>query len=162
MLGLNHTKNRLREVWSGRVGDHIIALEWNRDGRLLATAESTGPVTIFDGRTGAQEVRMIGHANGTLAIGWSPTSDLLATSGKDRLARLWDSAGRETASLEAATAWVEHLVWHPDGAILAAVAGKTIHLWDGQGQHLLDLADHPSTVSDLAWKPNSTTLSALV
>jgi len=79
MLGLNHTKNRLREVWSGRVGDHIIALEWNRDGRLLATAESTGPVTIFDGRTGAQEVRMIGHANGTLAIGWSPTSDLLAS-----------------------------------------------------------------------------------
>jgi WD40 repeat protein len=162
MLGLTRGKNRVRAVWAGAVADHVIDLGWSTDGRFLAAAASTGPVAVLDAKAGTGDVRLAGHANGTLALGWSPRDSLLATAGKDRRVRLWEPTGREVACLEAAAAWVERLAWHPDGSKLAAAGGRTVHLWTGRGEHLADLADHPSTVSDLAWKPGADTLSALI
>lgn len=162
MLGLTRTKDRVRPVWSGTVADHVIDLAWSADGRFLAAAASTGPVSLFDAKAGTGDVRLPGHDRGTLALAWKPEGAVLATAGKDRRVRLWGPSGRETDCLEAATNWVERLAWHPDGSTLAAAAGRTVHLWTATGDHLCDLTDHASTVSDLAWRPNSSTLASLV
>lgn len=162
MFGLTKKKNRVRLVWSGTVADHVIDLRWSADGHFLAAAASTGPVSLFDAKAGSGDTTLPGHDNGTLALAWSPTSPVLATAGKDRRVRLWDTTGAETACLEGATNWVERLAWQPDGSTLAAAASRTVHLWKANGDHLADLTDHTSTVSDLAWRPNSDTLAALV
>jgi WD40 repeat protein len=162
MFGLTQGKGRVQPVWAGAVVDHVIDLGWNADGRFLAVATSTGPVSMFDAKAGTGDVKLAGHEQGTLALAWSPVAPILATAGKDRRVRLWNAEGAETASLEAATNWVERLAWHPDGSTLAAAAGRTVHLWKSTGDHLADLTDHASTVSDLAWRPHSRTLAALV
>lgn len=162
MFGLNRSKDRVRPVWSGSVEDYVIDLGWSADGRLLAVAASTGPVSLFNAKAGTVDVTLPGHDQGTLALAWSPRGTALATAGKDRRVRLWDATGRETACLEAATNWVERLAWQSDGSTLAAAAGRTVHLWKANGDHLADLTDHASTVSDLAWRPSRDTLAALV
>lgn len=161
MFGLTRGKNRVKPAWTGTAPDHPIALGWSADGKQLAVATSTGPVVMFDA-TGQQTAELPGHPRGTLAMAWSPVAPSLATSGKDGRVRLWDAAGCEIDCLEAGGGWVEHLVWHPGGGMLAAACGKTVHLWDAAGHHLEDLIDHPSTVSDIAWKPATRTLAALV
>jgi len=162
MFGLTKSKNALRKVWAGRMSDHVIAMDWSADGKNLAAAATTGPVTIFDAGVGSGDVHLSGHANGALTLGWSPASNILATGGKDRRVRLWDPNGAESACLETDASWVEQIVWHPDGSMVAASVGKIVHIWNSRGEHSHDLTDHPSTVSDLAWKPKSNTLAALV
>jgi len=163
MFSLTRKKsNRVKNVWSGAMADHVIALGWNADGHYLAAASSTGPMTIFDAKAGSGDIALAGHGGGTLALGWSPKADVLATAGKDGRVRLWNATGRPMATLEMASLWAEHLVWKPDGSQFAASSGRTVHVWDAAGNHLADLTDHPSTVSDLAWKPNSNTLASLV
>jgi len=154
--------NRVKRVWSGTLPDHVIGVSWSADGRFLAAAASTGPVTVFDAKAGTGDRTFAGHGYGTLALAWSPTASVLATAGKDRRVRLWESNGREVASLETNAKWVEHLAWHPNGSKLAAASGRTVHLWTAAGQLLEDLADHASTIADLAWKPKSDTLAALI
>lgn len=110
MFGLTKGKNRVRPVCSGIVADYVIDLGWRADGRLLAAAASTGPVSLFDAKAGTGDVTLPGHDQGTLALAWSLRGTALATAGKDRRVRLWDAAtGRETVRLEAATNWVERL-----------------------------------------------------
>lgn len=162
MFGLTRKSSHVKPAWEGRVPDHVIGLSWSADGHHLAAAASTGSVTIFEAKAGRPCQSLAGHANGTLAVAWSPTGTSLATAGKDGRVRLWDTAGRQTACLEATRGWVEHLSWHPDGTKLSASAGRTVHVWGAAGEHLLDLTDHPSTVADLAWKPGTETLAALV
>jgi len=162
MLGLTREKNRVKPVWSGAVADHVIDLGWSADGRFLAAAASTGPVTVFDANAGTGDVRLAGHSPGTLALEWSPRDAHLATAGKDGRVRLWDATGRESACLETAARWVERLAWNTGGSRLAAAAGRTVHVWDADGRNVKNLTDHPSTVSDLAWKPNADTVAALV
>ena len=162
MFGLSNSKGRVRTVWSSSVADYVIDLAWSADGCFLAVADSTGPVSLFDAKSGTGDLKITGHDKGTLALAWSPVAPILATAGKDRRVRLWNTAACETACLEAAANWVERLAWHPDGSMLAAAAGRTVHIWKYPGDHIADLTDHPSTVSDLAWRPHSRTLAALV
>ena len=162
MFGLSKSQDTLRRVWTGKLPDYVIDLAWSADGRSLAAASSTGPVSLFDAKAGTVSVQVPGHDKGTLALAWSPVASIVATAGKDRRVRFWDTSGRETACLKASADWVERLAWHPDGSILAAAAVRTVHLWNAAGDHLTDLTDHASTVSDLAWRPHSRTLAALV
>jgi WD40 repeat protein len=162
MFGLTRNKNRVKPVWTGAVDDHVIDMGWSADGQWLAVAASTGPITVFDAKAGKGDNNLAGHEEGSLALAWSPTSPILASAGKDRRVRLWNSGGQETACLEADANWVERLSWHQSGSMLAAAAGRTVHLWKPDGDHLADLSDHASTIADLAWRPNSGTLAALV
>jgi WD40 repeat protein len=106
MFSLTRNKSRVKSVWAGRVADHVIDLGWSADGRYLAAAASTGPITIFDAKAGTGDTQLAGHANGTLALGWSPKQSLVATAGKDRRVRLWEPNGREVACLETSAVWV--------------------------------------------------------
>jgi WD40 repeat protein len=160
MLGLTKTKRRVKVAWSAVIEDHVIALDWSGDGRYLAVAASTGPVMIFDAKTGLKAAKLSGHERGTLALQWCPTKALLITAGKDGRVRGWQPNGGEVLCLEAAAPWVEHIAWHPSGKILTAAAGRTIHWWDGEGELIADLIDQPATIADLAWKPGSETLAA--
>lgn len=152
--------NRLRRAWAGSVPDHCVAVAWSADGRLLAAAAVTGPVTVFDAATGAVVRQLAGHGFGTAAVTFHPSRPVLATAGQDGKAKLWDvTTGAETASLAGGSAWVEHLAWNADGSVLATAAGKKVRLWDAAGTQLREYANHGGTVADLAWKPGTNLLS---
>jgi len=88
----------------------------------------------------------------------SESTAALATAGEDGRVRLWDDRGAPIATLTEEPGWVEHLTWTPDGRILAAAAGRSIHLW----QDLTSLGvwyDAARTVLALAWAPDSRRLA---
>lgn len=152
--------NRLRKAWSATQPDHVIAVGWSPDGRLLAAAAINGPVTLFNAADGTVVHALAGHGFGTTALDWHPSGTLLATAGQDGKAKLWDVAtGAERAALAGGAGWVDRLAWSPDGKILATAAGKKVRLWDVTGQQLREYAKHGATVADLAWRPGANVLA---
>jgi hypothetical protein len=168
MPGLKRqTKERtgqpLPTIWQAAVGDCAHALAWSSNGRWLAAAAISGPITLFDGLTGQARVRLKGHTLGTTSLSWQPQEPLLASSGQDGKVRLWDSeTGAEQRALDAGASWVERVAWSPAGDMLAAAAGRTLRFWDASGQVLREHADHPSTIADIQWRPGGRELAAAV
>jgi WD40 repeat protein len=152
--------NRLRPAWRAAAADHVIAAAFSPDGRHLAAAAVSGPVTVFDAATGKPVATLAGHGFGTTAVAWKPTGELVATAGQDGKVRVWDAAlWQERAALDGGAAWVERLAFTADGALLASAAGKTVRVWNAAGDLAREFAGHKSTVTDLAWRPGATVLT---
>ncbi len=151
--------HKLRPGWSGTVPDHVIGLAWSPDGRFLAAAAVSGPVTVFDA-VGKPVHQLPGHGFGTAAVAWQPNGNLLATAGQDGKVRVWDG-GAEVRALDGSAAWVERLAWHPAGQLLAAAAGKMARVWDAAGNLVFTSPAQAGTVTDVGWRPNSQQLAVL-
>lgn len=157
------TAQHASTIWQAAMEDCVSALAWSPDGRYLAAAAISGPITLFDGVTGQAHARLQGHTFGTTALSWWPQGKKLASSGQDGTVRLWDGeTGEEQRALDAGASWVERVAWSPAGDMLAAAAGRTLRLWDATGQLLRDHADHPSTIADIQWRPGGRDLAAAV
>lgn len=154
--------NKLRPAWSATIPDHVIALAWSPDGTALAAAAVSGPITVFDARTGVPKCIFAGHGFGTTALAWQPGGDFLASAGQDGKVRIWNTtavAGLEP--LAGGAAWVEQLAWSPGGHLLAAGAGRKVRVWDAAGNLVRELPQHAGTVTDLAWRPGTNHLTTL-
>ena len=62
----------LTKAWAAQLDDFVIDLAWSPAGRALAAASAAGPVSLFDGATGARLHELRGHADGTNAIAFAP------------------------------------------------------------------------------------------
>jgi len=155
-------ENKLRTAWTAAVADHAIGITWSPDGKYLAAAAVSGPVTIFDAATGKPTHELKGHGFGTAAIAWQPTGSTLASVGQDGKVRLWDTGtGQEVRVLEAGAAWAEKVVWHPSGQMFATAAGKKVRVWTAAGELLRELPPQAGTVMDMAWRPGTNHLTLL-
>ena len=142
--------------WQAVIGDHVIALAWSPDGRWLAAAAVSGPISLFDGVTGQCTAVLAGHHLGTTSLSWHADSTCLASAGQDGLARFWDvSTGREQQALDAGAPWVEGVAWSPTGTLLATAAGRTLQLWDAAGRLLQQYPAQASTIAALQWAPRT-------
>ena len=140
--------------------DHIVALAWSPDDRLVAAGVASGPVAILDTGTGEIKHLLSGHGFGTTSIAWTDEGTV-ATAGQDGRVRHWDAAtGAELRCLDAGAMWVERLSVSPGGKYLAAAAGKKVRLWDCNGRLVRDYTDHASTVTDIAWRPGGKELTS--
>lgn len=158
-------ESSLTKVWQSALDDHVIDLAWSPDGRFLAAASVSGPVAVYDGRSGQQRWQFKGHSLGAMSLGWHPHGRLLASGGQDGKVRLWDVVeGRETAVLDGGAAWVEKVAWSDlskqGRPVLASAAGRVLRFWSEDGDLLREFNDAPSTLADLAWKPGKRLLAA--
>ncbi|HSQ58367.1 MAG TPA: hypothetical protein VLM40_21785 [Gemmata sp.] len=111
---IGKSDNKLRPVWHATMPDHVIGVAWSPDGKLLAAAAVSGPITIYDAAMGKPLDELKGHGFGTAALAWQPNGNLLASVGQDGKARLWDGvAGKEFKALDAGASWAEKVAWHP-------------------------------------------------
>jgi WD40 repeat protein len=69
----------LTKAWAAQLDDYTIDLAWSPDGRMLASASAAGPITLFDGTTGAKLHELPGHADGTNAVTFAPGAARVAT-----------------------------------------------------------------------------------
>lgn len=143
----------LTPSWRAEAGDYVTALGFSADGSRCAVGAASGQVLLLDARTGAELARIDAHPGGVLALAWSPKDALLATAGQDGAARL--HRGEDGATVAAfrsdGAAWVEQLAWAPDGARLAASAGRAVRLFRRGGEAIDALGPHASTVTGLGW-----------
>ncbi|HEY8933212.1 MAG TPA: WD40 repeat domain-containing protein [Rariglobus sp.] len=144
---------QLTKHWAAQLDDYVIDLGWSADGARLAAAASSGPVSLFAAADGAR-TDLPGHDDGANCLAWHPSQPLLATGGQDAKVKLWDATtAQHTAAAEVGGAWIEHLAWSPDGAKLAAAAGRHLAFLRGDGSTLHTFKPAPKTISAIAWQP---------
>ncbi len=140
--------------WLHPVQDPIAAVTWSSDHLQVAYMTTEGVGGILNAATGSSQTGLKGHAGGAFQIAWHPTEPCIASSGQDGGVRFWDPAtGQETANIEGGAAWVDHLKWSPNGAWLAAGAGRRLSLYHQERKIVVHtLSDHRSTLTALEWR----------
>jgi hypothetical protein len=149
----------------------ITALAFRPDGTQLAVAASTpgarNEVRLY-------EFSAAGFGKGTLlarledvvyALTFSPSGNLLAAAGYDRIIRLWDltqSGHTEPALLKDHSDAVYGLAFSPDGKLLASAgADRAVKVWEvATGKRLFTLGEPTDWVYAAAWSPDGKHLAA--
>ncbi len=143
----------LKALWRTDIDDHPIGLAWSPDGKILAAAGVSGPITLFDGADGAVQHKLPGHALDTMAISWRKDSRLLASVGQDGKVRLWDAeTGKQRAEMEGGASWVERVAFSPRDDMLVSAAGRKLRLWNSSGDLIREYPDANSTITDIKWR----------
>jgi WD40 repeat protein len=143
----------------------IRCLAWSRDSRLLAAADASGSVKVWDRATGKELIQFRYEVRDTTAgpvtnLAWDPAGNRLAVAGDDGAVMIYDPAtGQETRTLRGPSARTS-IAWSPDGRRLASAAPQDgIKVWELEtGQELLTL---PNCQPPLAWSPDGWRLEAL-
>ncbi|MGH7217567.1 MAG: WD40 repeat domain-containing protein [Nitrospiraceae bacterium] len=150
----------LGPVGFARLDDYVHRVAFAVDGNRFAACSASGQVAAWDVPSFKSACQIKRHRQSALTLAWHPKQNELATGGQDGVVRLWNmEMGEEQGALEVGEqgAWVEHLAWSPDGATLAASAGKVLRLWAHVPGHVLSLAGevpaHKTTISSLTWMP---------
>ena len=143
----------LKAIWRTNINDHPIGLAWSPDGKILAVAGVSGPITLFNGADGAVLHKLPGHSLDAMAISWRKDSRLLASVGQDGKVRLWDAAtGTQLNEMEGGASWVECVAFSPAGNRLVSAAGRKLRLWSSGGELIREYPDANSTITDIKWR----------
>lgn len=146
----------------------LTAIAYNHDGSLLAVASGepgkTGMVHLFDGKSPAKPLReWQAHKDIVLDLKFQPRGNLLATTGYDRLIRLWNPADATLQKeLTDHSDAVYGLSFHPDGKLLASCsADRAVKIWEvASGKRLYSLGDSTDWLYAVAWHPDGKRLAA--
>jgi WD40 repeat protein len=149
----------------------VTALSFSRDGHWLAVASSTSgtgaivqlyPVT--NGLPAATPAKGLGgHTDAILDVAFSPDGRTLATTGYDRLIRLWDlGTDKPPRTLKDHSDAVYGLAFSPDGRLLASgAADRAVKVWDvATGVRLYSLGESTDWIYTVAWSPDGRHLAA--
>ena len=111
--------------------NHVRCLAAVGDGRLLASGDSDGNLTLWDTRTHQRVRQFRAHERPVMAVAISPDGKWLATGSTDAAVKLWDASdGRLRATLKGHTNDVLTLAFCPDRMLLASGDHGIIRLWD--------------------------------
>ncbi|MBW4498751.1 MAG: AAA family ATPase [Scytonema hyalinum WJT4-NPBG1] len=117
---------------------------WNLNGRLLKILKCSGAV------------------NG---VSFSPDGKIIATANADKTTQLWNTEGKEVATLKGHSGEVFFASFSPDGKmIVTASADKTAKLWDLNlnGKYMKTLGGdqgHRERVVDVSFSPDGKTIA---
>jgi WD40 repeat protein len=150
---------RTSRIIGRRLGSTVAFALAPRD-RWIATGDSSGQVTLLDPVTLA-EYPLGHHAGGIHNLTFSPDGARLASTGSDRMVRLWDVEHR---TLEAVFPLEFHgfsTTWSPDGRSIAVSGqGQVVPLWPvpprpGVPEDLHDLATWMARLSTASPDPRA-------
>ena len=146
----------LQRLGTVRFRHNATAIAYSPDGKILASGGRDNTIRLFDAASGKEIRRLIGHAprtfsppadpgnpldllvtatgeGGVNSVAFSPDGKTLASGGWDDTVRLWDvQTGKQIRKIDAHKAMVAHVVFSPDGKVLASRGGLdgTVRLWD--------------------------------
>jgi eukaryotic-like serine/threonine-protein kinase len=146
-------------------GAPIRALEFNPNGRQLASASKDIPVVkIWDPRNGQQIQTLATNGRGVLALAWSPDGTRIATAGINAAIQIWSASEWEPIAQvdNAGHRWLGSLAWSPDGRRLAAAGWDgLVRVWDVQEGRLHEgKVAHGAPVATLIWLAGSNRLAS--
>jgi WD40 repeat protein len=131
---------RLLDLPSGRIlrrfkapePERIGAVDFSRDGELIASGNDNKLVRLWNAHTGGLLRVLEGHLGDVRALSFSPGGDLLLSASRDRTLRAWDPAtGRELHAFGSTSEAIRSLALSHDGRLaLAGCEDGSLKLWD--------------------------------
>jgi WD40 repeat protein len=153
-------------------GEQVTALAFSRDGKTLAVASGapsvSGELRIYPVPPAGLPAEkpaftLPAHKDEIFALAFSPDNNTLASSGYDRLIRLWDvTHGKQVRMLKDHSDTVYGLAFNQDGSLLAsASADRAVKVWEtATGRRLYTLAESTDWLYSLVWSPDGKHLAA--
>jgi WD40 repeat protein len=127
------TGTRMLQVSAG-TGLNSVALD--PTGHLLAAGVGQN-VVVYDTHTGKQLRVLTGHTDTVTGLAFSPDGKLLASSSRDRDARVWDMKKLTLVKiLRRHTAFVSGVAFSPDGRWIATAGPLKAGVWSARGSDL--------------------------
>ena len=157
--------NNLELYKSFYIPSWIHIIKWNPDGKTLAIATSTAYVLLLDINTGElipldNDIGPNHTDNGSRAMDWNYTGDMLAVGGLDGVVKIWGIKGNllhYDDKYPEGTSFVSYLAldWHPYKNIF--IAGNfEIHLYDSTCTELnvIEHANKEAIMLCAEWHPS--------
>jgi platelet-activating factor acetylhydrolase IB subunit alpha len=164
--------------------DWVRAVSPSIDGRFLLSTGNDQTVRLWDISIPNPETKltMFGHENTVECCAFAPpssyehfatlaglkkppaassTAEFMATGGRDKLIKLWDSRGTCLKTLVGHDNWIKAIIFHPGGKyLLSAADDKSIRCWDlsQEGKCVKVLSNaHDHFVTCIKWAPEIAT-----
>ena len=113
---LSHTSPAPRLVVQSGHSDHISAIAFSPDQKLLITGSWDSTAAIWELTSGRQIHRLVSHTRTVRVATFSPDVTLVATGGDDKTVRVWETrSGRELHRLTGHTGKVISAAFSSDG-----------------------------------------------
>jgi WD40 repeat protein len=135
---------------------------FSRDGRLLATSDASGAITIRDTHSW-NVVERLRHQGGATSVAFDRAGTHLYSGGYDGTIRNWDLTRHSLAgTLRGSRGTVWTIDVSPDGAKLASAGeDKIIRVWNlDQSRVPAQLGGHTRTVWEVRFSPDGTRLAS--
>lgn len=154
-----------RRVLKGH--SHFISdMQLSQDSRFCLTGSWDGTLRLWDIKKGATIRRFVSHSRDVLAVAFSPDNRQIASGGRDKNLKIWNTVGECKFNVEqnAHTDWVSCVKFHQDTKtpiVVSASWDRTIKVWDNQTMTLKHtFTGHTAQINSLDMAPKTSYLAS--
>jgi WD40 repeat protein len=122
----------------------VTDVSWRSDSNVLASAGEDGAIKLWNMEDGKQLKSTNAHGQGVTSIDFTHDGRL-ASCGRDRVAKLWDPAGKQQRAFEPfADLALEVAITHDGARVVAGDWTGEIRMWDAaDGKRAATLTSNP-------------------
>jgi len=125
------------ELFTGKHDDFVLSIDVSPDGTLVAAADRSGAVLVWEVKGGRLGQTLAGHKGAVHAISFHRSGKQLASAGADGTVRVWDVAeGKERWRQQAHTGEAFAVAFGPGDTVASCGADGRIRTFDRAGKPL--------------------------